>query len=676
MKRLLYVFSFFFVFFLFPAYAQIPVHAELVAEKGSISAGEETYLALKLSLPKRWHVYWKNPGDAGEATELKLSLPEGFQEEGRFWPVPEKFRIGTLTEYGYRNNAYLLVKIKAPETLQPGVAAITGKASWLACRDECVPMSANVSTFLMAGESEGKNAEISGVLANLPAFQENAVFFETPDEIVLRLPLETEAEKVYFFAESPRLVTHAGEQKAKIKDGDFYLFMPKAAPEDFQLPDRIKGNAVFYNVQGEPVKSVEIAALKTDEKLPVFSVPFVFSDFAGALLLALAGGLLLNLMPCVFPVLSLKAFALISDKGEDAASERRKSGLAYTAGVLVSFAVIGCMLIALRAAGTELGWGFQLQYPPFVLALCLFLFFLGLLFSDVVTIGSGLASFGMNMKHDWGSFGTGVLAVFVATPCAAPFMGTALGYGLMNPAPVTMAVFMAMGLGLSLPFLFLGFYPSLCRFLPKPGTWMVMFRRFLAFPLYAAAAWLLWVLAAQEGSPALALGFVCLLLTAFSAWLSGEAERMPRLLNWSRILIIFTFLFIGIAVYRISPVHLEQKNTETVNWIPYDSEKIEEYRAQGVPVFIKFSAKWCLTCLLNEKTAFASGAVAEDFRKKGVAAFSADWTTRNDGITAALESFGRGGIPLYVYYGPHDSEPVILPQVITENTVLELTEAL
>lgn len=676
MKRLLCVFSFFFVFFFFPAQAQVPVRAELVAEKGSISAGEEIYIALKLALPKGWHVYWKNPGDAGEATELKLSLPDGFVEEGRFWPAPEKFRIGSMTEYGYRNNAYLLVKIKAPETLKPGVAAITGKASWLACRDECVPMSANVSAFLMMQGNEGKNAEISGVLADLPPFQENAVFFETQDELVLRLPLEREAEKVYFFAESPRLLTHAGEQKTKIKDGNFYLFMPKAAPEDFQLPGRIKGNAVFYNIQGEPVKSVEIAALKTDEKLPAFSVPFVLSDFAAALMLALAGGLLLNLMPCVFPVLSLKAFALMSDKGPDAASERRKSGMAYTAGVLVSFAVIGGILIALRAAGTELGWGFQLQYPPFVLVLSLFLFFLGLVFSDVVTVGTGMASAGMNLKHDWGSFGTGVLAVFVATPCAAPFMGTALGYGLLNPAPVTMAVFLAMGVGLSAPFLILGFYPSLCRFLPKPGAWMVMFRRFLAFPLYAASAWLLWVLAAQEGSPALALGFICLLLTAFAAWLSGEAERMPRLLNWSRILIIFTMLFIGIAVYKISPVHLEQKNIESVKWIPYDSEKIEEYRAQGVPVFVKFSAKWCLTCLLNEKTAFTSGAVAEEFRKKGVAAFSADWTTRNDDITAALESFGRGGIPLYVYYAPRASEPVILPQVITENTVLALTGGL
>lgn len=676
MKRLLYVFSFFFVFFLFPAHAQAPVRAELAAEKGSISAGEEIYLALKLSLPKGWHVYWKNPGDAGEATELKLSLPEGFEETGRFWPMPERFRIGSLTEYGYRGNAYLLVKIKAPETLKPGVAAITGKASWLACRDECVPMSADISTFLMAGGSERKNDEIAEVAAGLPSFQENVVFFETPGQIVLRLPLEENAEKAYFFAESPRLLTHAGEQKTKVKDGSFYLFMPKAAPEDFHLPEQAEGNVVFYNVQGEPVKSVEIAAVKTDEKLPVFSVPFVFSDFMGALVLALAGGLLLNLMPCVFPVLSLKAFALMSGRQAEDAFERKKSGLAYTAGVLVSFAAVGGILIALRAAGTELGWGFQLQYPPFVLVLSLFLFFLGLVFSDVVTVGSGMASFGMNIKHDWGSFGTGVLAVFVATPCAAPFMGTALGYGLLNPAPVTMAVFLVMGAGMASPFLLLGFYPALGRFLPKPGPWMVMFRRFLAFPLYAASAWLLWVLAAQEGSPALAIGFACILLIALAAWLSGEAERQPRLLNWSRILIVFTLLFAGIAVYKISPVHLEQKNLESIKWLPYDSEKIEEYRAQGVPVFIKFSAKWCLTCLLNEKTAFASGAVAQDFRKKGVAAFSADWTTRNDDITAALESFGRGGIPLYVYYAPHTSEPVILPQVITENTVLDLTSEL
>lgn len=660
--------------------AQTAVRAELLAQRETVSPGREFYLALKLTLPRAGHVYWKNPGDAGEAVELKLNLPDGFREVGRYWPAPEKFSVRTFTEYGYRSSAYLPVKIKAPEKMKTGeIFEISGRAVWLFCHDECVPMAQDVAVLLAAAEREdgaGENEEVRRVISDLPSREDKAVFFETPDSLILAVPAEKGEKSAYFFAADQKVLTYSAPQSVKTADGKMHLFLKKASAEVFTPADVLNGTVVFYNALGEQVRSADISAVKTREEPPVFSEPFVLFDFAAALLLAFSGGVLLNLMPCVFPVLSLKAFRLLKAGRDIPPAKRRLAGISYTAGVLSSFTVIGLVLVALRAAGSEMGWGFQLQYPPFVLGLCLFIFFLGLVFSDIVGVGEKLSAFSLNAGRNWGEFGTGVLAVVVATPCAAPFMGTALGYGLMNPAAVTVCVFWAMGLGLAFPFLLLDFYPSLGRFLPKAGAWTDLFRQFLAFPLYAAAAWLLWVLSAQAGGRALAVGLACLVAVAFAAWLAGKARQGEKLKKVSSVVTWTTFALIGCCLYSLSPARMNEKAQAEINWLPYDTESVREYRRAGVPVFIKFSAKWCLTCLVNEKTAFSSQRLGRAFDQKGVAAFSADWTTRSGEITAALESFGRGGIPLYVYYAPHASKPVVLPQLITEKTVLSLIDGL
>lgn len=679
MKRLLYIFSFFLFLAVPHGQAQTAGQAELLAQRENIMPGQEFYLALKLTLPRGGHVYWKNPGDAGESVDLKLNLPPGFKETGRYWPAPEKLTVGSFTEYGYRSQAYLLIKIRAPEDLPDGeIFEISGRAVWLACYNECVPMARDVAVLIAAGQDngEGANEEVGRMISELPEKENDAVFFETPDSLILAVPAEKQARSAYFFSADQKKLTYSAPQNMKTTDGKMYLFMKKAPAEIFVPSDTLDGTVVFYNVQGEQIRAADISAGKTEENLPVFSEPFVLSDFITALAFAFLGGVLLNLMPCVFPVLSLKAFRLLNAGRDISPAERRRAGISYTAGILVSFAAVGFVLIALRAAGAEMGWGFQLQYPPFVLGLCLFIFFLGLVFSDIVSVGEKLSAFSLNAGRNWGDFGTGVLAVVVATPCAAPFMGTALGYGLMNPAEVTICVFLAMGLGLSFPFLLLDFYPELGRFLPKAGAWTALFRQFLAFPLYAAAAWLLWVLAAQEGSSALAAGLGCLVAVAFAAWLAGTAGQKEKLKKISILVTGATLILIGVSLYSLSPARLSEKSRSGIEWLPYDTSAIQEYRRAGAPVFIKFSAKWCLTCLVNEKTAFSSQKAGELFRQKGVAAFSADWTSRSDEITAALESFGRGGVPLYVYYAPHAREPVILPQLITEKTVLSLIEEL
>lgn len=679
MKRLLYIFSFFLFFTVSHGQAQTAVQAELLAQRENIAPGREFYLALNLTLPRGGHVYWKNPGDAGEPVSLKLNLPSGFRETGRYWPAPEKFTVGPFTEYGYRSRAYLLVKIQAPEKLRTGeIFEISGRAVWLACYNECIPMARDVAVLVAAGQENGaeENEEVRRMISELPEKENAAVFFETPDSLILAVPAEKQAQSAYFFPADQKVLTYSAPQNMKTADGKSYLFMKKAPAEIFTPADVLNGTVVFYNVQGEQIRAADVSAVKTEENLPVFSEPFVLFDFVTALLFAFLGGVLLNLMPCVFPVLSLKAFRLLNVGREISPAERRRAGISYTAGVLVSFVTIGFVLIALRAAGSEMGWGFQLQYPPFVLGLCLFIFFLGLVFSGVVSVGEKLSAFSLNAGRNWGDFGTGVLAVVVATPCAAPFMGTALGYGLMNPAAVTLCVFLAMGLGLAFPFLMLDFYPALGRFLPKAGAWTALVRQFLAFPLYAASAWLLWVLAAQEGSPALAAGLGCLVAVAFACWLAEVAAGKEKLRKFSFAVTGITLILIGGSLYSLSPARLNEKEQAEIEWQPYNTESIREYRKAGVPVFIKFSAKWCLTCLVNEKTAFSSPRLGQAFRQKGVAAFSADWTNRSDEITAALESFGRGGIPLYVYYAPHAQEPVILPQLITEKTVLSLLDGL
>lgn len=679
MKRILYIFCFFLLTGVFPVYAQSPIRAELMAQKEIVLPKEEFFLALKMTLPRGWHVYWKNPGDAGEPVELKLDLPEGFSETRRLWPTPKRFNVGPLTEYGYEREAWLLVGVLASEQMNVGeILTVSGRAVWLACRDECVPMAQDVSTLIVAGEknASAENEEVARVIAELPEITNQAVFFETPDSLILSLPAQERAVSAYFFPNSSKSVLSSAPQTMKIANDKAFVFMKKVPADDFSSEEKLDGTLVFYNVQGEEIKAWDISASKTSEKLPVFDKPFILYEFLTALFFAFIGGVLLNLMPCVFPVLSLKAFRVLNADYDVDPKERRKAGVCYTAGVELSFILIGGVLIGFRAAGTELGWGFQLQYPPFVLGLCLLMFFLGLVFSDIVSVGEKLSSLSLNLGRNWGDFGTGVLAVLAATPCAAPFMGTALGYGLTQPAGITMSVLLTMGFGLALPFLLLDFYPSLGRFLPKAGAWTMLFRQFLAFPLYAAAAWLLWVLAAQEGSGALATGLSGIIAISFCAWLCRVAVESEKLRKLCHVVVLVTAIIIGYALYSLSPAYLEQKNQTEIEWLDFDSGKIQDYRQAGVPVFIKFSAKWCLTCLLNERTAFSSSKLAEEFKQKGVAAFAADWTNRSDEITAVLEEFGRSGVPLYVYYVPHAAEPQILPQLITDQTVLSVLNGL
>jgi thiol:disulfide interchange protein DsbD len=404
-----------------------------------------------------------------------------------------------------------------------------------------------------------------------------------------------------------------------------------------------------------------------------------------ALALALAGGLVLNLMPCVLPVLSVKALALVAHGGSGPAV-MRGHGLAYTAGVLVSFALVAGALIALRAAGEQVGWGFQLQSPVFVTLLAYVLFVMALALSGAVTIGGRLTATGSGLAARagyTGSFFTGALATLVATPCTAPFMATAIGYALTQPAPVALAVFEALGLGLALPFLALSLAPGWARLLPRPGPWMQRLQQLLAFPLYGTVAWLVWVLSLQVGPTGLAAGLAGLVLVGFGAWLyettrrSAGGARSVRAVAALSVLVALGLPALGDA--PTSPVAPVERAEAAIPWEPYTPERVAELRAGGRAVFVNFTAAWCITCLVNERVALRSPEVAAGFVDKGVAYLKADWTRRDPEIARVLATFDRSGVPLYLLYpakGTAAERPHVLPQILTERIVLEALERL
>ena len=378
------------------------------------------------------------------------------------------------------------------------------------------------------------------------------------------------------------------------------------------------------------------------------------------------GGLILNLMPCVFPVLSIKALALVRE------GNHRAEGLAYTAGVLASFAVLAAVLIALRAGGQQVGWGFQFHSPVFVLVVSYLLFLVGLNLSGFFDIGGGFTGVGSSLAARQGlagSFFTGVLAAVVATPCTAPFMGAALAFALAQPAAVMLSVFLALGLGLALPFLVLAFWPAAQRWLPRPGAWMDRFKQFLAFPMFAAVVWLLWVLAQQTGPDGVALALGGLVLLAFALWLRRVSDGVAGAAG-----LVIGLLLAFSVTYWIKPQPAADVRADAT-LEAYSAERLAELRAQKQPVFVNLTASWCISCLVNERVALSRPEVKDAFAKAGVVYLKGDWTREDPKITAVLKAHGRSGVPLYLYYAPGAAEAVVLPQLLTPGLVIEAVSA-
>jgi thiol:disulfide interchange protein DsbD len=636
------------------------VEAELVSEVASVRAGEPFHVAVRLKMEEHWHTYWKNPGDSGLATSLEWTLPEGWSAGPIVWPVPQTVEVGGLVSYAYEGEVFLLTEIRPGVVPSSGRVVLEVAADWLVCKEICLPGSARLTLVLPVGEGpvrpSGWAEAFARVRAELPvAAPEGAVR-------VVRSGGEWEIRSVglvpeHFFAETEQAVAYNRPQI--LRDGVLRV----SASEEAGV-ERMRGVLTGRSPEGRPQAwEVDVPV----ELAPVGGVGGADS-FVVVLLGAFLGGLILNLMPCVFPVLGIKIMGLVRQAGDDRRTVAAH-GLAYTAGVVVSFLVLAGVLLALRSGGAQLGWGFQLQNAAFVYVLALVLLLFGLNMSGVFEVGGSLVGAGSKGPGGMtGSFLSGILATVVATPCAAPFLATALGAALVLPPVPSLVLFTAMGLGLALPYLLLSFFPSLASRLPRPGAWMESFKQGLSFLLYAAAVYLVWVLAAQVEGDRLLAALFGMVLVASAAWVYGRwcapvRSGVVRLAG----LLVAGLILAGGVVYG-----WPRAERGGVEWEAWSPEAVERHRAAGRPVYVDFTARWCATCQVNKKVVFGSAEVRREFAARKVVLLQADWTRKDPAITAELARFGRSAVPFNLFYLPGRSEPVVLPEVLTPGVVLDI----
>jgi thiol:disulfide interchange protein/DsbC/DsbD-like thiol-disulfide interchange protein len=678
------------------------VKSRLLSEVNSIAPGQVFWVALELGIRDGWHTYWRNPGDSGEATKLAWQLPPGFAAGDIVWTTPHRFELAPLVNYGYAKQAVHLVQITAPKDLKVGApVALAAKASWLVCSDVCIPESADlqltVPTSAAAGGIDPAAASLfAAARSELPSAQPAATTARiSGDQLVITLGPAWGAalsaiKSLQFFPYDEGGIEYAAPQTLTRTKDAIELSMKVG----FQPPKAgaIRGVLIATEQNGADSQAVpiEIAAdfsgagaaqlkagpryapLTQPKAMPATSLPIL-------ILLAIMGGMILNLMPCVFPVLSIKAIGLVEQAKKHPAAVRAK-GMVFAAGVISSMLCLAAALLILRAGGEEVGWGFQLQSPLFVTLMVYLLFAVGLNLSGVFEIGGGLAGVGDGLTQGDGyraSFFTGVLTTLVATPCTAPFMAAAVGAALTQSAWVALCIFVALGFGLSLPYLLLSFAPWLRRALPKPGAWMDTLKQVFAFPIYASAAWLLWVLAQQTSSFGFGAALAGTILIALAAWAyqkshsSAGGGKVTVLVTAALALLIAVILPVRFADVAAAATGAAAKAEDGEQWQPYSAARVAELNAAGRPLLVNFTASWCLTCLVNERNAFSDVAVQEIFRDKQVTLMKGDWTNRDPAITQALAAFGRAGVPLYVVYNGRrgSSEPQVLPQILTAGVV-------
>jgi len=668
-----------------PAVAGTPhVRARLVAAADAVVPGGEILLGVEQRIIPHWHTYWRNPGDSGVPTRIDWQLPAGAEAGDIRWPTPERFVLGPVTNYGYAGEVTLLTPVRVPAGLAPGSRfEVRASVSWLVCREECVPEEGELGLALpvVAGGAGRGDPAVDRALARLPAAAPWPAGFVPAADGSLRLRIEDRAFRpgqpasAWFYPETWGRIAQSAAQPLTVSDGALEL---QLTPGDAPPPpgEALRGVLVLgeATADGERLAAFELVAAPSAGPAGEGEVGLL-----AALGLALFGGLVLNLMPCVFPVLSIKALSLLRH-AELSPWQKRLQGLAYTAGVLLSFALLGGLLILLRAGGQAIGWGFQYQSPVFVIAVAYLMFGVGLNLSGLFTIGASAAGIGSSLAARGGyagSFFTGVLATVVATPCTAPFMGAAIGYALGQPGPALLAIFLSLGLGLALPYLALAAWPPLQRLLPRPGAWMERLKEGLAFPMYGAAAWLVWVLARQGGANAVLVALAGMVLIAFAGWLYAATRGGGR---WSRhggagfaaaaLAVALIGGGAGVDAVAVDAAPRAESAAGDQPWQAYSAAQLAELRRAGKPVFVNLTAAWCISCLVNERVALSDAGVLGHFRERGIAYLKGDWTNRDETISRYLAEFGRSGVPLYVYYPPGAaSRPVVLPQLLTPDIV-------
>jgi len=663
------------------------VAVSLVGETTNLVPGRPFQLALRQKIQPGWHTYWSNPGDSGLPTTINWSLPKGFEAAPVLWPTPERFKAGPVVSYGYEGEVLLPITVDVPRALRPdSPVTLNAHVSWLVCSDICIPEEADVSLSVQVGEKlrlDPLQAEaFAATRAKLPVanpFPTTTKF--SNEEITLRVAMgdATRLSDVSFFPQDADVIDDDATQsvKADLQGLSILLKRSKSKP----LPAALRGVLSYHDSAAQAGSASGAISISAPfQSAPVTADPGV--GFAAAILLALLGGIVLNLMPCVLPVLSIKVLALL-EHAELTPRQMRLQGLAYGGGVLVSFAGIGGALMVLRAGGGAIGWGFQLQSPLFVGLLIYLLFAVGLNLSGVFSIGNRLTGVGTHLSQRAGYLGSfigGVLATLVATPCTAPFMAAAVGYALTQPWYKSLVVLETIGLGLALPYLLITFVPKTRRLLPKPGQWMLQLKEVLAFPVYGTAVWLTYVLSQLVDAYAITMTLSGLVLIGFSGWLYNVTYLSnDKWRRWGTVLSTLAVMgAVGLLLIdeRSPSQALEgAPHKRDIEWQAFSQDELESLRSKGSSVFVDFTAAWCITCKVNERIALADPTVIDAFRNEGVVALRADWTRQDAEITKILEMNGRAGVPLYLFYprpaaNGDKKPPVILPQILTAATVL------
>lgn len=682
------------------------VQAELLSATKQVAAGETVTLGIHLKIIPHWHTYWKNPGDSGIVTTVDWHFSPASQASEIFWPIPSRFKMGSIVNYGYENVVTLPVKVKVSPDVKVGEPFnATAIVDWLVCKEECIPQQVKLTLNLpvVAAADIAKDVRGSSLIDDALAKQPQESSWQTSlektnDGMVLHIPntnlASEQIQDVWFYPFEWGKIAQSVDQtktinsdgvKLALKHGDAPL-SPDEALEGVLVVKEKRGNDLSergYFIRPKLIVPQSLAGNTNLNNHPDAQTSDL--GFVTALMLALIGGVILNLMPCVFPVLSIKALSLVSH-AQYSQREILWQGIVYTLGVLASFAFLAGLLIALKAGGAQIGWGFQFQSPVFVIAVAYLMFAVGLSLSGVFTIGGSVAGIGGTLADKpgyAGSFFTGVLATIVATPCTAPFMAAALGYALTQPALKLILIFLSLGFGLALPYLLLTAWPALHRKLPKPGLWMERTKQLFAFPMYLAAVWLVWVLAQQSGANGVAIALGGMVLIAFAAWLYDSTRyvgfKARTVANVGvAALLIGTIL---ISYIYLDNVAVEDEKSATKSsvdqhWEAYSPQRLEQLLAEGQPVFLNFTAAWCISCLVNEQVALSQPEVINAFKKKSVTYLKGDWTNKDAQITNVLTKFGRSGVPLYVFYPAGNSvKPIELPQILTPSIVLNTIQS-
>ena len=617
----------------------------LIKDHSDFVPGTSINIGLKVSMDKGWHTYWRNPGDSGGPIEIDWNLPKGFSISDFKWPLPEKIEYPPLMTYGYEDFVIYPMVLSIPTDYSDDYFEMN--ADILICADVCIPESGKISSNLLDIESDSLIYEW---LESVPSKSLPITTSLNDNNLEIRFTFDKEIKEIYFFPDKNNSIDYSSKQNFYKKDDDYFLSI-KLFNDEFQNVSGVLDiDGTGYNVSNGKFEDFN------EEGLSLIT----------ALIFALIGGLILNLMPCVFPVISLKVLSFVS-MGGSSPRKIRNHALVFTVGVIASFMLIALAIVLLKQAGNFVGWGFQLQSPLIVGLLSLVMVFISLVLITDNSFGESLTKLGNiggSENGYYSSFLTGVLAVVVASPCTAPFMGAALGYALIQPSGETVPIFLSLSLGFSLPYLLLAAKPKLIDFLPKPGDWMVTLKEFFAFPMLATALWLLWVFSLQVNQIFVIFLLIGWLLLALNFWIFQKDYKT-----------INKVIFLGISIFSMIYFLPETEDIETEQNLIIGSatewyEGIEDdLRNKNQPYFINFTAAWCITCQSNEITAFSKDGFKSLLEEKNIEYIKADWTNRNDAITRSLKKYGRSGVPFYVYWEPGFENPKILPAILTDQII-------